>query len=264
MLIDTHAHLNFKAFNKDLPDVIERAQKKGVEKIIIPGAKIDSSYEAVKIAATYPSCYAAVAIHPHHIQEFVELGTKKVKEELQLLCKNKKIVAIGEIGLDYYQYRNSPPVSISDKESQKELFLLQLQIAFDLDLPAIIHCRNAHDDLLDIIKQYNNKAKGVFHCFGGEEKHLQEVLKLGFYVGFDGNITYPENKNMKNLVKLTPLSKLLLETDSPYLTPLPFRGRRNEPAYITYITKEIAEIHQRSIEKIAEITSRNALNLFKI
>ncbi len=268
MLIDTHCHLNFKAFKKDLPEVIDRATKADIAKIIIPGAKPDSSQKAVEIAQKYDSCFAAVGIHPHHTNEFVELGAKKVKGELQILGKNKKVVAIGEIGLDYYQYKDYPPITEDDKNLQKELLMLQMGIAQKAHLPIIFHCRNAHDDQLELINHYlkstGRKITGVFHCFGGEQKHLEEVLKLGFYIGFDGNITYPENQTLKALVKSTPLERLLLETDSPFLTPQPFRGSRNEPAYITYIAKEVAEIHQINIGEVLEITSHNALNLFKI
>lgn len=271
MLIDTHCHLNFKAFNKDLPDVIERAQKTGVEKIIIPGARIDSSKKAVEISQKYDPCFAAIGIHPHHAEEFINLGKTKITEELSSRLRsnnNNKVVAIGEIGLDYHEYKGYPPITDELKSRQKELLILQIEIASEYNLPIIFHCRDAHDDQLELINNYlkstKKKITGVFHCFGGDKKHLKKVLDLGFYVGFDGNITYPENKALQALVKLTPLNRLLVETDSPFLTPLPFRGNRNEPAYIAYTVKKVAEIHQRNIEEIAKISSLNALNLFRI
>ncbi|MBI4990516.1 TatD family hydrolase [Candidatus Gottesmanbacteria bacterium] len=267
MFIDTHAHLNFKAFKKDLDEVLNRAKESGVTKIIIPGAKVDSSEKAIEIAQRYDSCFAAIGIHPHHVDEFKQSGRLIIEQKLKEMLKqvqHDKIVAIGEIGLDYHEYNGYPPLLQENKEQQKELLLLQLDLAQKENLPIIFHCRNAFDDLLEIIRQYGKSVEGVFHCFDGEKKHLEEVLKLGFYIGFDGNITYPENQTLKSLVKLTPLERLFLETDSPFLTPQPFRGSRNEPAYITYIAKEVAEIHQRSVEEIVEMTSRNALNLFKI
>lgn len=261
MMIDTHCHLNFKAFNKDRHQVIERAIKTGVEKIIIPGAKIDSSKKGVEIAQQYESCYAAVGIHPHHSNQIDES-----QEELNSLVKQAKVVAVGEIGLDYHRYHNYPPISSSVKKAQRELFLLQLELAKKMHLPVIIHCREAYEDLLTILEMSAAKGqfRGVFHCFEGTEKQLTEVLDLGFYAGFDGNITYEENSLLRKLVKLTPLDRLLLETDAPFLTPLPFRGQRNEPAFITYLTKCVAEIQQKSFEDIAGIISFNAQKLFNI
>ncbi len=262
MLIDTHAHLNFKAFNQDLDEVINRAKKSGIEKIIIPGAKIDSSKKAVKIVQNYESCFAAVGIHPHHTDEFIKLGKPKVAEELKKLINFKKVVAVGEIGLDYHEYKNYPPISEETKKYQIELLLLQMEIAQEVNLPIIFHCRDAHDDQLDILK--NLKLTGVFHCFGGEKKHLEKVLDMGFYVGFDGNITYSDSQNLQELVRLTPIDSILLETDSPFLTPDPFRGERNEPAYLTHIASLIAQIHKISLEKVSEITTQNALKLFAL
>ncbi|EKE22058.1 MAG: hypothetical protein ACD_7C00069G0001 [uncultured bacterium] len=273
MLIDTHCHLNFKAFKKDLDKVINDALKSGVEKIIIPGAKIKSSEEALKIAKNYPNCSAAIGIHPHHASSFFtsilysNVVKNEIKEKLSFLAKQPKVVAIGEIGLDYYQYKDCPAVSKVDKKNQKELFLQQVEIAMKCHLPVIIHCREAFDDMLNdlnhFILKYQN-ISGVFHCFSGNKKQLKEVLNMGFYVGFDGNITYPENKHLSDLIRVIPLDRLLLETDSPFLTPLPYRGKRNKPAYIKYIASHIAKIKEQKMEKIAEITSSNATKLFRL
>lgn len=262
MLIDTHAHLNFKAFKKDLEQVVNRATNAGIRKIIIPGAKVDSSRKAVEIAQKYNPCFAAVGIHPHHVADFIELGKNKIADELKMLVNNKKVVAIGEVGLDYHEYKGYPPIDEETKKRQKELLTLQIDIATEYKLPVIFHCRNAHDNQLEIIK--NQKLTGVFHCFGGNKEHLKKVLDLGFFVGFDGNITYPENKNLQALVRYTPIDHLLLETDAPYLTPLPFRGQRNEPSFLMHTAKFVSQLHTISVENILETTSRNALKLFRL
>ncbi len=271
MFIDTHAHLNFKAFNKDLEEVVNRAKEAGVEKIIIPGAKIDSSQMAVEIARKYDECFAAVGIHPHHVADSVQLGKSTVEKKLREILKkvqDDKIVAIGEIGLDYHEYKGYPPINDEVKSQQKELLILQINIAQEYNLPIIFHCRDAHDDQLELIdnhiKSTDKQITGVFHCFGGGKEHLEKVLSLDFYIGFDGNITYPENKNLHGLVRFTPIDRLLLETDSPYLTPLPYRGQRNEPAYLTHTASFVTQIHKITLEKVAEITTINALKLFRL
>lgn len=271
MLIDTHAHLNFQAFNKDLDKAISRAKNVGVEKIIIPGTKIDSSRKAAEISQKYPSCFAAIGIHPHHADEFQQLGRPVIEKKLREIMKqvqDDKIVAIGEVGLDYHEYKGYPPITDEIKSKQKELLTLQIEIAQENNLPIIFHCRDAHDDLLKIIADYmksvNKPLKGVFHCFGGEKKQLKELLSLGFYVGFDGNITYPENKTLQNLVKFTPFDRLLLETDTPFLTPLPFRGQRNEPAYLTHTAIFVSQLRKISLQTLKRITTANALKLFRL
>jgi len=265
MLIDTHCHLNFKAFDKDLKEIIDAAKKVGVEKIIIPGAKIDSSSKACKIASIFPNCFAAVGIHPHHANS-IELS--KVETQLSNLIKEKgRVVAIGEIGLDYHQYKGSPPLTDSDKENQKKLFLLQIEIAAKSELPVIIHCRNAFDELFALLDNFAsspNAIKGVFHCFSGNKNHLATALNLGFYIGFDGNITYPENQHLQEVVKSTPMSAMLLETDSPFLSPAPYRGSRNTPANLVITTQSVAQIHHQTAEKIEEITYSNAMKLFHL
>lgn len=265
MFIDTHCHLNFKAFKKDLNEVINRANNAGVEKIIIPGAKLDSSQRAVEITQEYTNCFAAVGIHPHHVEEYIHKGSQKTQEDLKKLSKNNKVVAIGEIGLDYHQYKDYPSISDETKKLQKELFELQLDIAIQGNLPVIIHCREAQNDIIETIKQVKSKnLRGVFHCFDGSSEYLNNVLALGFFVGFDGNSTYPQNAHLRDLVQKTPLNRLLLETDAPYLTPVPHRHTRNEPAYLTLMASCVSEIKQKSIEEIALQTTQNANFLFGI
>ncbi len=265
MFTDTHCHLNFRAFTDDLASVIDRAQKAGVGRIIIPGAKIDSSQRAVEIAGQYDGCYAAVGIHPHHADEFVETQDFA---SLQRMCRNPKVVAIGEIGMDRYVYKNYPPISEEIIAKQAKLLRVQLTLAYKHHLPVILHCRQAQQDLLAVITELlgNHPAslRGVFHCFDGDEAFLRTVLSMGFSVGFDGNSTYPANAHLRELIKLTPLDRLLLETDAPYLTPVPHRGERNEPSRLPLMAQLVAEIHKKSIEEIAETTSMNARSLFRL
>lgn len=272
MLIDTHAHLNFKAFKKDLDDVINRAKESGIEKIIIPGAKINSSKKAIEISQKYASCFAAVGIHPHHAYEYTSLLDSKevrsARDNLESLVRERKVVAVGEIGLDYHEYKDYPPISEENKKQQKELLILQINLAQETNLPIIFHCRNAYDDQLEIITHYSKSTVkqiiGVFHCFSGEKNHLEKILSLGFYIGFDGNITYRENSILQDLVKYTPLDRLLLETDSPFLAPIKHRGSRNEPSYLPLIVSFIASLHKKKISQISEITSGSALKLFNL
>ncbi len=262
-MIDTHCHLNFQAFDNTIDDVVRRFNEKGGEALIVVGAKIDSSEKAISIAEKYSSCFSSIGFHPHHIREINNLS--EIEEKLEKLINNKRVVAIGETGIDYYQYNNSSQIAIEDKKLQKELFLLHLNLANRHKLPVIIHCREAQSDMLRYVSDYmkHNCITGVFHCFDGSIEYLEQVLTLGFYIGFDGNITYKKNKHLRNLIKKTPLDRMLVETDSPYLTPEPFRGERNEPAYISYIIEKIAEIKKIKPEKIASETSENAKTLFR-
>lgn len=273
MYIDTHCHLNFKAFNKDLDEVIKRAGEKGVAKIVIPGAKLDSSEEAIKIAQKNTCCFATVGIHPHHAKDsdttllYINV-VKRYENSLLNLAKKPKVVAIGEIGLDYYQYKNYPQVDENNKKNQKELLLMQLRLAQFYKKPVILHCREALDDLIDLLSKYqknsSNTLRGVCHCFAGNKTHLKKVLAMGFYVGFDGNITYKENRELQEVVKETPLDRLLLETDAPYLSPIPKRGQRNEPAYIRHTASFIAKLKETSLENLASYTFNNACSLFNL
>lgn len=269
MLIDTHAHLNFKAFHKDLEEVIRRAQKSGVTKFIIPGAKLSSSIKAVAISEKYTGCFAAIGIHPHHADEYANLIKNtglSLNNHLKTLIINPKVKAVGEIGMDYYQYKNFPPVSSDVKKLQIELLLQQTDLAVKYKLPVILHCRQAHDDMLNILKSYmlKNTINGVFHCFDGEIYHLKTVLNMGFYIGFDGNITYPENDRLRELIKYAPSDRILAETDAPFLTPEPFRGSRNEPKNLSYIVDIFAKLYNKSSREIGKITFHNATKLFHL
>lgn len=259
MLIDTHCHLNFKAFENDLDNVISKALQHGVSCIIIPGTKLSSSIKACAIATRNKLCYAAIGIHPHHA---ATIDLAHVEQELALQAEKPKVVAIGEIGLDFYQYKNSPVLTKNHIKRQKELLFIQLSIAKDQNLPVILHCRGAYDEMIDFITKHNPETGGVFHCFEGEKNHLKKILDLGLFVGFDGNITYPENKRIREIIRLTPIERIVAETDSPYLTPLPFRGKRNEPALIRYTIRQIADFYKKDVVEIANKTHENALHLF--
>lgn len=260
MYIDTHCHLNFYAFKDDVNDVIKRAKRAGVGKFIVIGANLYSSKKAVELAQIYPEVYAAVGIHPHHANEFFN-GTIRFQhnllKKLYEMAKNKKIVAVGEIGLDYYKYNSDVP--FSPREKQRELLLEQLTIARELNLPAILHCREAFNDLFHILPK---NIRGVLHCFSGGLLHLKKTLDHGLLVGFDGNITY--NQLLREAVLKTPIERLLLETDSPYLTPVPYRGERNEPKNIRFVAGHIAKIKKLDRLMIIGKTTENANKLFGV
>lgn len=267
-MIDVHCHLNFHAFKDDYDEVIKRAQEKGVEKIINVGTKIDSSESAVELAKKYENLYAIVGVHPHHADK-IDLGENWL-EELESLAKQPKVVGIGEIGLDYFSYKSN---GIVDPKLQKELFETQIKLAAKAGLPLQIHGRHAGKDILEILNHHKNLLKrdnpGMFHCFAGDMDVLKGALDLGFCIGFDGNITYPglapgETVMLSDIAKATPLDRIVTETDSPFLTPIPFRGSRNEPSHVILVGEFLAKVKGISFEEIADITAQNAKRVFKI
>ncbi|KKR76751.1 MAG: Hydrolase, TatD family [Candidatus Levybacteria bacterium GW2011_GWA2_40_8] len=264
-MIDVHCHLNFHAFEKDYDEVIKRAHESGIEKIINVGTRLDSSKKALELAEKYDKLFAILGIHPHHADK-LEDGWEK---ELKNFAQNKKVVAIGEIGLDYYRYETNQVV---DPKLQKKVFETQIELAHQLNLPLQIHNRHAGEDIVEVLKHHKNLLKnppGMFHCFAGTMDVLKDVLDMGFYIGFDGNLTYEglppgETVSLRELAKHTPTERLLTETDSPYLAPVPHRGSRNEPSYAIILGKFLAEIKGTSFEKLKEQTTRNAQLLFNI
>lgn len=271
MLIDTHAHLNFKSFRKNLDNVLWEAIEKGVEEIIVPGADFDTSKRAVTLSTSYKNIFAAVGIHPHHVCELLQTEDE-IKNTLGKLAKNNKVVAIGEIGLDYHEYPKTKYkeycVDKNFKKKQADMFMWQMDVAKDYNLPIIFHNRDASEDMVAILKKYlskKNSLRGVFHCFSGDKTMLNFVLKKGFYVGFDGNLTYePE---IQKIAVQVPLERILLETDSPFLTPEPLRSKKifpNRPENITITANFLAQIKKVSIGKIEKITTQNAKELFKL
>src|SRR3989338_2484658 len=261
-MIDVHCHLNFHAFEKDYEKVINSAYDAGVTKIINVGTKIDSSQKAVELARNYENLFAIVGVHPHHADK-IERGWEA---ELEKLAKDTKVVGIGECGMDYYRYKSN---DIVDPKVQKEIFIKQIELAYKLKLPLQIHNRHAGKDILDIIinhKSYLSDPPGMFHCMSGDIDFLKKVLDLGFYVGFDGNITYKgiapvENTELKDLVKYAPLDRIVTETDSPFLTPQPKRGSRNMPENVIIIGRFIAQINGLTLGQVEEQTTKNAHNV---
>ncbi len=268
--IDTHCHLNFIAFDHDIPDIVRHSEESGVEEIVIPGTDLTSSTKAIEISTQYPHCFAAVGIHPHHARDPQLIINDSLLQKLEALTSHPKVVAIGEIGIDYHTYQSTKysDTGVTDelKAKQKELLLLQLGLAKKHSLPPILHCREAFDDLITLVAQFSKdslwKPEGVLHCFTGSKKHLRAILELGFFVGFDGNITY--DQSLEQVVSDAPLERILIETDSPYLTPVPLRGTRNEPKNISLIAEKIAQIKHISIDEVALHTSLNARAVFHL
>lgn len=266
-MIDVHCHLNFKAFANDYDEVIKAAFEAGVTTIINVGAKIDSSKRAVELANQYENLYAIVGVHPHHADK-VKLGSNWLNE-LEQLAKHPKVMAIGEIGMDYYRYQSN---GITDPKAQRELFEAQIQLAHRLKLPLQIHNRHAGKEILEVLSHHKDKLlnpPGMFHCMSGDLEFLKNVLDLGFYVGFDGNITYKgiapgENTPLSTLVEATPLDRIVIETDSPYLTPEPKRRSRNEPKYAIIVGNTIAQIKAVTASQIEKHTTANGEALFKL
>jgi len=265
-MIDVHCHLNFHAFEKDCDEVIKRAFEAGVTKIINVGTKIDSSQKAVELAKERENLYAIVGIHPHHADKL----EKGWENQLERFAKDaKKVVAIGECGLDYYRYKSN---DIVDPKLQKEVFIKQIELAYKLKLPLQIHNRQAGKDIIDILishKSYLINPPGMFHCMSGDIAFLKKVLDLGFYVGFDGNVTYKgiakgENIDLKKLVRFAPLDRIAVETDSPFLAPEPRRGERNVPEYVIIVGKYIADLKGIPFDKVDEETTKNANQIFKL
>ena len=259
MLVDSHTHLNFKAYDDDLPEVINRCQQAKMALINV-GAALDSSQKAIALANENKNFYASIGLHPIHVldEEF------KVEDYQKLIDENPgKIIAIGETGFDYF---HNPDI----KEKQKEIFLQHIELAKKNNLALIIHGRNdkenkfdVYQDIYDILKQ-SKIDRAVMHCFGGNLDQAKQIIDLGVYLGFTGIITFDKTGVLAEIVKIIPLDKILIETDAPYLAPVPFRGKRNEPAHVKFVAEKIAEIRNMSVEEIIEITGNNAIKLFNI
>lgn len=276
-MVDVHCHLNFHSFEKDYDEVIKKAFKAGVTKIINVGTKLDSSEKAVELAQKYENLYAIVGVHPHHADkplfgchpELVSGPPNGWLEELEKIARKPKVVGIGEIGMDYFSYKSN---AIVDPKLQREVFIQQIELAHKLKLPLQIHNRQAGKDIIDILlnhKSYLPNPPGMFHCFAGSIEILKQALNLGFYIGFDGNITYSglapgEDTDLKDLVKYTPLDRIAVETDSPFLTPEPKRGSRNMPEYVIITAKFIASTKGLSFEEIEAKTTANAIKVFSL
>ncbi|MDD3364598.1 MAG: TatD family hydrolase [Syntrophomonas sp.] len=254
MIIDTHAHVQDKKLRENLDDVLGRAQEAGVEKIICVGYDLPSSQEAVLLARKYKQIYAAVGIHPHD----AETLTYETLGKLRDLAKDPRVVAIGEIGLDYYR-------DLSPRDKQQEAFIEQIKLAHEIGKPIIIHDRDANQDVMDIVKkQKAGKNGGIMHCFSGNLPLAMESIKEGFYISFAGPLTYKNAKKAQEVVTKIPQNRLLVETDCPYLTPEPLRGKLNEPAHVRFVVQKMAELRQQHPDEIAYLTGRNAREVYRI
>lgn len=252
MLIDTHCHLDFPEFDKDRDEVIKRAGLCGIGYIINIGSSIEGSKKSCELALKYSSIYATVGIHPHEADRIDKQAIAAIGE----LAKKDKVVAIGEIGLDYFK-------NYSQAKNQRHLFMSLIKLAKESGLPLVLHSRQAQDDTLKILKELM-PLQCVVHCFSGDENFLKNCLDLGFLISFTCNITYKKAQNLRNVVRAAPLDRIMLETDAPYLPPEGLRGRRNEPSNVKCLADEIAGIKNISFEEVANITSANAKKFFKL
>jgi len=254
MLFDSHAHYDDERFDEDRAETLNRVRESGVSYILNAAADMASSLTSVKQSEEYAFVYAAVGVHPHSASEMNEENLSKLSE----LAKKSKVVAIGEIGLDYY-YDNSP------RDVQKEWFARQIELAKSLNMPIIVHDRDAHEDIMSILKDCEaKKVGGVMHCFSGSVEMAKTLLESNFYISFGGPITFKNAKKAIEVVKYAPMDRLLIETDCPYLTPEPFRGKRNDSEYVRLVAEKIAEIKGMTFDEVAKMTLENAKKLFNI
>ena len=252
-MIDTHSHINMiEATPAD--DIIKNAGNYGVDKLIIPAASTSDFDTIIELTNKHENVYGMLGIHPSEAKEWTDDIITRIKK---LANKNKKIVAIGEIGLDYYWDK-------SFNDLQKEIFIKQIKLANELRLPIDVHDRDAHKDTFDILKEYNRGSIVIMHCFSGSVEFAKECIKEGWYLGIGGVVTFKNAIKMKEVARAVPLEQILLETDAPYLTPVPYRGKENQPAYVKFVAEEIARIRNTTFEEIDEITTQNAKRVFNI
>jgi TatD DNase family protein len=272
MLTDTHCHLDFNKFDEDRDAVIQRALDAGVERMLVPALELESSKAVVQLADSHPDLFAAVGFHPTDLDKWNDISISDLRN---LVNPNNKVLAIGEIGLDYYWVKEP-----EKQKQQREVLQQQLKLAQEVNLPVIIHMREQNDawfgqasiDLLNILSEWHQELTaqnhplkekpGVLHSFNGNLETAQKAMQLNFYIGVTGPVTYKNAEEKRQIIRQLPLERLLIETDSPFLTPVPHRGKRNEPAFVAHIADKIAEIHMTTREQVAKITSINANNLF--
>ncbi|MCL6097386.1 MAG: YchF/TatD family DNA exonuclease [Bacteroidetes bacterium] len=254
MFIDTHAHIFLPNFTGEVDQIIDRAKAAGVDYLIVPGTDVATSIQAVELSEKYDCVYAAVGVHPHDTKDWNDSLVEKLEE----LAKNKKVVAIGEIGLDYY-YDFSP------REIQLLAFESQIKLALKLNLPIIVHNREANDDVMSLARKYKDSGlRAQFHCFAGSIHDARELIEMHHFISFPGNVTFKNADGIRKVLSRIALDNLLLETDAPFMTPVPHRGERNEPAYIKLVAEKIAEVHKLTVEDVGRSTSYNAHKLFGI
>lgn len=251
-LFDSHSHYNDEKFDIDREQIIKEVYEAGITRTVCVGYNVEKSKFALEIANSHDSIFSTCGISPNDIEDF----SLENLREIEKIGKNKKIVAIGEIGLDYYWNKEN-------KEKQKELFIKQIEIANRLNKPIVIHTRDAYIDTIEILKKHQVNKKGIFHCCPLNQELIKEGLKLGFYISFSGNITF-KNAKAEAILELVPMDKMLIETDSPYLTPEPFRGKRNNPSMVKLVAQRVSEVKKVPIETVTEITYKNANEIFNI
>ena len=254
MLIDSHAHLEMPEFKKDLEGVIRRAKESGVEYIFTVGTEKKDWRRALEIANSHPSIYVILGIHPHNAKEIDDQTYPLLKD----LCKNEKVKAYGEIGLDFFR-------NLSPRDIQLKGFREQIGLAKELGLPIVVHDREAHQETLETLKSEKaEECGGIIHCFSGDYEMAKVCIDMGFYISIPGSITFKNAESFREIVKRIPLESLLVETDAPFLTPEPFRGKRNEPSFVRYTAQKVAEIKKISFDKVAEATTENALRVYRL
>ena len=244
-MIDSHVHLNHQDFKGDFDEVLARAREAGVTHMVNIGFDLDSSLETLALVEKYPFIYGAVGVHPHDAKTYND----DVEARLTELLQHERIVAVGEIGLDYYR-------DLSPRDAQREAFVRQIDLANRTSMPIIIHCRDAFDDVIAVLRENPPANRGIFHAFGGDEAQAQTILDLGFRIGIGGVVTFKKS-NLGEVVAGLPIDAIVLETDCPYLTPAPYRGKRNEPAYVSHVANKVAEVTSLSVDEVVAATNRN-------
>lgn len=256
MMIDTHCHLDDKCYCEDLDDIIKKSWEKGVQGVLIPGADIEDLARAQTIAHSYENVFYAAGVHPYHHSQYDE-------KILRNFLSDSKCIAVGECGLDYYRLPDDAVEKQEEMSRQKEVFVRHIRLAKELKKPLIVHIREANDDSKTVLlEEKAGEVGGVLHCYNAS-KHLLDLAEYGFYFGIGGVITFKNAKALVEVLPLIPRDKLLLETDGPYLTPMPFRGKRNEPFYIALVAEKMAELLHISVTEIHDLTTKNAISLFK-
>ncbi len=248
--IDTHAHLQFEAFDSDREKVIQDNLGE-LEAIMIVAASLDSSVAGVELVQKHPRLFASIGVHPHHVEQWSESTLKTLTK---LSVKNK-VVAVGEVGLDNHLYQGYPTPNL---EKQKEILLPQIELAVRKNLPILFHCRDAYSELFNFLKVLNLPLRGLVHCFMGDKQTAKKFLELGLHISFSGNLTYKGNDQIREAAGYVPLERLLVETDSPYLAPSPYRGQRNEPKYVKIVLEAISSLRKLGVEKITQATGENS------
>ena len=258
-LFDTHSHYNDEKFDKDREQIIKETYEAGITKFVCAGYNIESSQKAIELSQKYEFIYSICGISPNDIPQSDQELWKDIEKITKIIKENKtsKLVAIGEIGLDYYWNKEN-------KELQTEAFIKQIDLANELNLPIVIHSRDASVDTINVIKEHTVKKAGIFHCCQFNQEMIKQALELGYYISFAGPVTFKNSKNASDIVKLVPLDRILIETDSPYLSPEPNRGKRNDSKNVKFIAQKIANFKEMPIDEIAKITYENALRIFTI